>query len=87
MVSEYNGAMPTPRHFMRIVSKRLQIRGFGVADYAGRGGEFYHKMTPLITSGAIRSIETVVEGLEAAPAAFMGLFSGKNLGKMLVKLA
>jgi len=87
MVSEYNGSMPTPRHLMQIVSKRLQIRGFGVADYAVRGGEFYRKMTPLITSGAIRPIETVMEGLEGAPAAFIGLFSGENLGKMLVKLA
>ena len=48
-------------------------------------GEFYAAMGPWVASGAIKSHETVVEGLENMPEAFLGLFSGANTGKMLVR--
>jgi NADPH-dependent curcumin reductase CurA len=48
--------------------------------------EFYRDMVGWLKSGAVTSRETVVEGLERMPGAFLGLFSGANMGKMLVKL-
>jgi NADPH-dependent curcumin reductase CurA len=48
--------------------------------------EFYREMGRWVASGAVKPHETVVDGLEAAPDAFLGLFSGKNVGKMLVRL-
>jgi NADPH-dependent curcumin reductase CurA len=48
--------------------------------------EFYREMGQLVASGKLKSRETVHEGLEAAPDAFLGLFSGENTGKMLVRL-
>jgi NADPH-dependent curcumin reductase CurA len=49
-------------------------------------GEFYREMGGWIAAGAVKSRETVHEGIEAMPDAFLGLFSGGNTGKMLVKL-
>jgi len=71
---------------MRIVAARIRIQGFLVTDYLGRMGEFYREIAPLVASGAVTSRETVVDGLEAAPDAFLGLFEGSNTGKMLVRL-
>ena len=48
--------------------------------------EFYAEMGPLVANGTVRAQETVVDGLEAMPDAFRGLFSGANTGKMLVRL-
>jgi NADPH-dependent curcumin reductase CurA len=71
---------------MRLVMKRLQLRGFAAPDYDHRWAEFHDDMLRWTLSGELRSAETVHDGLEAVPDAFVGLFSGKNLGKMLVKL-
>ena len=51
-----------------------------------RMGEFYAEMGPWIAGGQVKSRDTVVEGLERMPEAFLGLFTGANTGKMLVKL-
>jgi NADPH-dependent curcumin reductase CurA len=48
--------------------------------------EFYAEMGPWLASGTVKSRETVVEGLESMPDAFLGLFKGENTGKMLIKL-
>ncbi|HEY8433972.1 MAG TPA: NADP-dependent oxidoreductase, partial [Sphingomicrobium sp.] len=60
--------------------------GFLVFDYQSRMEEFYRDMGDWLKSGAVKSRETVVEGLEQTPDAFLGLFRGANVGKMLVKL-
>jgi NADPH-dependent curcumin reductase CurA len=52
----------------------------------GRMGEFYAEMAPWIASGKVSSRETIHEGIEAMPDAFLGLFTGGNTGKMLVRL-
>jgi NADPH-dependent curcumin reductase CurA len=49
-------------------------------------GEFYAEMAPWVANGTVKSRETVVDGLEATPDAFLGLFEGANTGKMLVRL-
>jgi NADPH-dependent curcumin reductase CurA len=89
MIALYNATepSPSPRNLFLIVSKRLLIKGFLVGDYRARSDEFYADMHQWLASGQIKLQETVVEGLENAPAAFIGLFKGENIGKTVVKLA
>jgi hypothetical protein len=87
MIEGYND--PTPKSFryiMRIIAARIRLQGFIVSDFLPRFGEFYAEMGPWLASGTVTSRETVVEGLEKMPDAFLGLFKGANTGKMLVKL-
>jgi len=87
MIEGYNDPTPASFRFIqRIIAARITIKGFIVLDYFPRLGEFYSEMAPCIASGAVKSRETVVEGLEKTPDAFLGLFKGENTGKMLVKL-
>jgi len=87
MIEGYND--PTPpsfRFIMRVIAMRIRLKGFIVFDYFPRIAEFFSDMGPWLASGAVKSRETVVEGLEKAPEAFLGLFEGANTGKMLVRL-
>lgn len=87
MIEGYND--PTPpsfRFIMRVIAARIRLKGFIIFDYFPRLGEFYAEMGPWLASGTVKSRETVVNGLEAMPDAFRGLFRGENVGKMLVRL-
>jgi NADPH-dependent curcumin reductase CurA len=87
MIEAYND--PTPMSFrfiQRIISARIQLKGFIVFDYFPRMAEFYRDMGQWLASGAVKSRETILDGLESAPDAFLGLFKGENVGKMLVRL-
>lgn len=75
--------LPQP---MRITMKGLRLQGFTIPTYRHRWAEFHEDMLRWTLSGELESAETVHEGLEAVPDAFAGLFTGGNLGKMLVKL-
>lgn len=88
MISQYNAteANPGPSNLGLIIGKRLKLQGYIVSDYRARAGEFYADMKEWIAAGQIKWQETVVEGIENAPHAFIGLFTGENMGKMLVKL-
>jgi NADPH-dependent curcumin reductase CurA len=87
MIENYNVTTPPAfRYMMRIIAARIRLKGFIILDYLPRMAEFHGAMGALIASGAVKSRETVVEGLENAPDAFLGLFKGENTGKMLVKL-
>ena len=87
MIEGYNEAAPTSLRFiMRIIAARIQLKGFIVFDFQSRMDEFYRDMGQWVASGQVKAHETVVEGLEAMPDAFRGLFSGQNVGKMLVRL-
>ena len=87
MIGSYNKTEPTALRFiMRIIAARISLKGFIVFDYFPRMGEFYAEMGPWVAAGTVKSRETVVEGLEKAPDAFLGLFEGANTGKMLVRL-
>ena len=87
-IAGYNAGRPVPgpRNMFLIVTKRLTIRGFIVIDSLKRMPEFLAEVAPLVAAGRIRSKETVIEGLERAPEAFISLFSGENVGKMVVKV-
>jgi NADPH-dependent curcumin reductase CurA len=88
MISRYNDGSPVPgpSNLMFVVGKRLRIQGFIISDHFDRFKQFATDMGGWLREGKVRDRETVVEGIENAPAAFMGLFSGENTGKMLVKV-
>ena len=71
---------------MRIIAARIRLQGFIVFDYFPRMAEFYAEMGPWVANGTVKSRETVVDGLDHTPEAFLGLFEGANTGKMLVRL-
>ncbi|MBT8339311.1 MAG: NADP-dependent oxidoreductase [Desulfatitalea sp.] len=86
-VHDYDGGGPAgPANYLQITQKRLSVQGFSVLDYMDRMPEYLSRMSGWITEGKVRSRETVYEGIENAVAAWIGLFQGKNIGKMLVKL-
>jgi hypothetical protein len=88
-ISRYNDERPTPGpgNLFLVVSKRLTIRGFIVSDWFHERDAFGTDVGPLFHWGKLRAKETVVEGLERAPQAFLELMRGGNIGKMIVKLA
>ena len=87
-ISRYNaaGPEPGPRNLNLVVTRRLRIEGFIVTDHQARFRDFLAEVGPWVRSGEVRYRETIVEGIEQAPAAFAGLFHGDNVGKMLVRV-
>jgi NADPH-dependent curcumin reductase CurA len=69
-----------------LVRNRALMQGFIISDHWGRYPEFLTEVAPWLKAGRVRYQETVVEGIENAVTAFLGLFRGDNTGKMLVKL-
>ena len=87
MIEDYNsGSNHVFRYVTRIIAARIRIQGFLYFDFMDRMADFHRDMTGWIASGAVRSRETIHDGIESAPAAFLDLFSGGNIGKMLVRL-
>jgi len=92
MIAWYSGkgaaeAMPSPRLWRAILVKRLRVQGMIVFDHADRFPAFLAEVGPLARDGAIVWRESVAEGLEAAPRAFIALLEGGNFGKQLVRVA
>ena len=93
LVAQYNmtelpaGPDRTPVLMRAILSKRLLLRGFIVSDFASQHGEFQREVGAWLRDGKIKYREDVVEGLENAPQAFIGLLQGKNFGKLLIKVS
>jgi NADPH-dependent curcumin reductase CurA len=87
-ISQYNETEPVgPRNLSLIITKRLTLRGFIVLDHNDRQAAFVEEVGGWLREGKVRSEETVVEGLEHAPDAFLGMLRGENVGKMVVKIA
>jgi NADPH-dependent curcumin reductase CurA len=88
MISQYNATRPEPgpRNLFYVTVKRLTVQGFIVSDHAHRRDQFYAEMARWIAEGRIKWKETILEGIENAPRAFIGLFKGENFGKMIVKI-
>ena len=94
LISAYNatGLPPGPDRLGMwmgmILRKRIKMQGFIIfEDYGPRFGEFYEQMRAWVRDGKIRHREDIVDGLENAPQAFIGLLDGKNFGKLIVKVA
>ena len=87
MIDIYNsGAATELRYIARTIAARIRIQGFLVSDFLPRAGEFYRDMAGWHAAGKLQRQETVVDGLAQMPDAFLGLFTGQNTGKMLVKV-
>jgi len=87
-ISSYNDLKPEPgpSNLFNITTKRLTMKGLIVGDWRDHRHEFLEEVSAYYQAGTLRHHETVVHGIEAAPDAFIGLFTGKNVGKMVVKL-
>lgn len=87
-ISQYNATSPAPgpRNLALAIGKCLTLRGFVIGAYEQVRPEFVEKMSRWVTDGDIRWDQTVRDGIDAAPAAFLELFEGGNTGKMLVRL-
>jgi NADPH-dependent curcumin reductase CurA len=87
MIAQYDAPLPGPYNLPMIIMKRLRVQGFIATDHRAVMGQFIAEMAGWVKSGAVTWEETVLIGVENAPVAFMQLFEGANLGKMLVKLS
>jgi NADPH-dependent curcumin reductase CurA len=87
-ISQYNAteATPAPRNLMLAIGKQLTLRGFLVGGQRQYAAEFAGRMAGWLADGTVSYDETVVDGLENAPRAFMDLLDGANTGKMLVRI-
>jgi NADPH-dependent curcumin reductase CurA len=87
LISEYNAATPPPGpNLMPLLVKRALIQGFLVSDHEGRREAFLRDVSGWLKAGKLKYREDVVRGLENAPRAFLGLFTGRNFGKLLVQV-
>jgi NADPH-dependent curcumin reductase CurA len=88
MISTYNATEPpaAPRNLFKVIGKRIRLEGFIVRDHLDSQAEFIADMAPLVKAEKIVWEESIADGLDNAPSAFIGLFDGDNLGKQLVRL-
>ena len=86
MIAGYDGRPMPMSHPALILTSRLKIQGFIVSEHMEVWPEALKELGTLVATGKLRPRETVAQGLEAAPEAFLGLLKGKNFGKQLVKL-
>nr|XP_043610891.1 2-alkenal reductase (NADP(+)-dependent)-like [Erigeron canadensis] len=75
------------RYLLSVITKRLTMRGFIVHDHYDLIPQYHELIVPLIKKGTIKYVEDVAEGLENGPAALVGIFQGKNVGKQVVVVA
>ncbi|MEV0650713.1 NADP-dependent oxidoreductase [Phytomonospora sp. NPDC050363] len=87
-ISGYNSpdAVPGPRNTFRLAAKEATMRGMLVNSHFDLFGEYIGKAVGWLADGSLRTEETVVDGLENAPEAFLGVLRGANTGKMLVRV-
>jgi NADPH-dependent curcumin reductase CurA len=88
-VSQYDVEKPGPGPMAvpgLVVTKRLRMEGFIVMDFYDRRAEAEARLARWVEQGRIKAIVDVVDGLEKAPEALIGLFEGKNRGKMAVRV-
>ena len=81
------GGLRTSALTRAILTKRLTLRGFIVSDFAARHGDFLRDVSGWLREGCIKYREDVVDGLDNAPRALIGLLRGENFGKMLVRVS
>ncbi|MFQ5785326.1 MAG: NADP-dependent oxidoreductase [Alphaproteobacteria bacterium] len=93
LVAQYNATEPppgpnfVPKLMRAVLTKRLTLRGFIVWDFREREADFRRDVGQWLREGRLRYREDIIEGLENAPDAMIGLLEGKNFGKLLVRVA
>jgi NADPH-dependent curcumin reductase CurA len=91
LVAHYNGGVAAdidrlPITMSAILRRSLTVRGFIQTEFAQHFDEFLQEVGPRVAAGVIKYREDVVEGLENAPEAFIGMLTGRNFGKLVVKV-
>ena len=88
LIEQYNshGQGNGPRNLAQMIRKRILMQGLLVSDHWQHYGEFLAEAIPAFEAGLLQAEETISEGLASMPQAFIGLFEGRNTGKMLVRL-
>jgi NADPH-dependent curcumin reductase len=93
LIAQYNatelppGPNRLPQLMRNVLTKRLTIRGFIVTDFAAKHDDFLRDVSTWLREGKIKYREDIVEGLENAPKAMIGLLRGENFGKLLIKVS
>jgi hypothetical protein len=87
-IGEYNatGPVPGPTNLYEVVKKQLTVRGLLVTGHLHRFPEYHATVGPWLADGTVSHVETVVDGLDQAPQALIGLLQGAAVGKMIVRL-
>ena len=88
-ISGYNAEkpLPGPSNLFNMITKRLTMKGLLVLDWLDRQAEFEKEVGGYLQSGKLKNVETITQGIDHAVDAFIGLFHGRNRGKMAVELA
>lgn len=87
-IALYNGSdyRAGPSNFFTVIEKCLRVEGFNAGPYYPRAGEIFGFLGGLLAGGELVWRETIRDGIEAAPQAFIDMMAGANVGKMLVRL-
>lgn len=88
MIAQYNNQKPEPgpSNLINMVGRGVMARGYIVSEYMDKAMEFAAEVAPLLAQGKIKFQESVYEGLDTAPEAFLGLFKGENFGKAVIRV-
>jgi NADPH-dependent curcumin reductase CurA len=87
MIGAYNGAGEGVHNLFNLIYRRVRMEGFVATDFAALNEAFVADMTGWLKDGRIKYQETVLDGFERAPEGLIGLFEGRNSGKMLIRIA
>jgi NADPH-dependent curcumin reductase CurA len=87
LIAGYNGQDIAMRRVRSILVNRLRVQGFIISDQLDIWPQALAELAERVGNGRLKYRETIAEGLERAPDAFIGLLKGGNLGKQLVRLA
>jgi NADPH-dependent curcumin reductase CurA len=87
MISTYNGGGEGVRNLFALIYGRVRMEGFVASDFPHLNPAFVADMTTWLKDGRVKYQETILEGFERAPEGLIGLFSGMNAGKMLIRVA
>ena len=86
LISGYNGQAQPVENFRSLLLNRLKVQGFIVSEHLPLWPKAFEELSALVADGRLKYRETVSQGIESAPQAFIGLLAGRNFGKQLVKL-
>ena len=87
MISTYNGGGEGVRNLFALIYGRVRMEGFVASDFPHLNAAFVADMTGWLKDGRVKYQETILDGFERAPEGLIGLFSGVNSGKMLIRVA
>jgi NADPH-dependent curcumin reductase CurA len=87
MISTYNGGGEGVKNLFSLIYGRIRMEGFVATDFAHLNAQFMSDMTGWLKDGRIKYQETVLDGFERAPEGLIGLFEGRNTGKMLIQVS